>query len=302
MKTELKVGIFVFSSFIILIIILMYLGKSSLYVEGKEYYIEFSSINDLKKGSEIKFGSGILIGYVKEIWLSGNKIKMKLWIRKDFQVTNKHIFSITSEGVLGERYINVVYEDKEDIPLEIFAEGVTIKGKDSVSFNETLNELYALIRSIRETVENVNFIVEGLAKKKSIEKISNATVKILTETQDIITQNKENITAILNEVVEGAKGLNNTLNKTLPGLLKATTTSINKISTNIDESIVILKEILENIKSRESIINTLLYDKGAAKDFKKSIIDLRKIIESLELSLRRFDTQTKEKEKIWERK
>jgi len=302
MKTELKVGIFVFSSFIILIIILMYLGKSSLHVEGKEYYIEFSSINDLKKGSEIKFGSGILIGYVKEIWLSGNKIKMKLWIRKDFQVTNKHIFSITSEGVLGERYINVVYEDKEDIPLEIFAEGVTIKGKDSVSFNETLNELYALIRSIRETVENVNFIVEGLAKKKSIEKISNATVKILTETQDIITQNKENITAILNEVVEGAKGLNNTLNKTLPGLLKATTTSINKISTNIDESIVILKEILENIKSRESIINTLLYDKEAAKDFKKSIIDLRKIIESLELSLRRFDTQTKEKEKIWERK
>jgi len=302
MKTELKVGIFVFSSFIILIIILMYLGKSSLNVEGKEYYIEFSSINDLKKGSEIKFGSGILIGYVKEIWLSGNKIKMKLWIRKDFQVTNKHIFSITSEGVLGERYINVVYEDKEDIPLEIFAEGVTIKGKDSVSFNETLNELYALIRSIRETVENVNFIVEGLAKKKSIEKISNATVKILTETQDIITQNKENITAILNEVVEGAKGLNNTLNKTLPGLLKATTTSINKISTNIDESIVILKEILENIKSRESIINTLLYDKEAAKEFKKSIIDLRKIIESLELSLRRFDTQTKEKEKIWERK
>ncbi|HOJ49582.1 MAG TPA: MlaD family protein [Spirochaetota bacterium] len=298
MKTELKVGIFVFVSFIILLIILAYLGRSSLNVEGREYYIEFNSINDLKKGAEVKFGGGILIGYVRDIWISGNKIKMKLWIRKDFQITNKHVFSISAEGVLGEKYINVVYQESDE-KLEIFAEGVTIKGKDSVSFNDTLNEIYTLVKSLRDTVDNVNYIVEGLAKKKSIEKISNATVKILSETQDIISQNKENITAILNEVVEGAKGLNVTLNKSLPNLLKTTTTSINKISTNIDESVALIKDILETIKTKESVINTLLYDKESAKNIKTSISNLKKIIDSLEYSLKRFDSKSKDKNEIW---
>ncbi|PKL13841.1 MAG: hypothetical protein CVV50_03050, partial [Spirochaetae bacterium HGW-Spirochaetae-6] len=249
MKTEVKVGFFVFFSFLILIFSIAYLGRSSFSSEGKEYMTSFKFLNDLKQGAEIKFAGGIVIGYVKEIKMVDQKIQIKLWIQKDFKIFSNMKLTVLGEGFLGEKYVNV--EEEEDFPEEIIelSEGAILPGEKPVSFDEVLKETKRIGQKLSETLDNINFILGGVTRRKDVERITLGAIKLLKETEDIIAGNKENINTIIKEVVLSIKQANAMLSQEMPTLMRNANSSLLRVAQEATGLMQEVKGVLMLVKS-----------------------------------------------------
>ncbi|HCL57822.1 MAG TPA: hypothetical protein DHW82_12565 [Spirochaetia bacterium] len=303
MKTELKVGFFVFFSFLFLMGSVAYLGKSALDVEGKEYGVVLKFLNDLKPGSEVKFAGGITVGYVKEILPEpkNNKVILKIWLKKDFPVTSNVLFTVLGEGMLGEKYLNVSFPETGEEEIKDLAEGTMIQGKDSVGFGEVLQSTYELAQQMSETVDSINFILNGLTKRKDIERLSDSAVKLLKESLKMIDDNKNNISAILQEALQSSKTLSSLLNKELPQVVKNTNNSVLSISRDLTSLIQDLKGLVASVKKGEGVLGTVLVDQKLADDLKDLIINLKKVSELL-VNNPLLSEQKKNQDFSWQKK
>jgi phospholipid/cholesterol/gamma-HCH transport system substrate-binding protein len=282
MKTEIKVGIFVFVSFFLIFGTIAYLGKSSFSSEGQEYFVTFRFLNDLKTGADVKFAGGILIGYVKKITPDKDKVKVTIWVEKQFEITSNANISIIGEGFLGEKYININFTEvpEEDKPT-VYEEGAVLKGKDTTSFGEVLQDIYVLTGKLNEAVDNVNFILGGINRRKDINRISNQAVKLLKETSNIIAENKETVKQLITEVTASSKSLSLLLKDELPSVIRNTNRSVFTISREITELTTQLKLILQRVQLGQGLMGKVISDTKLAKDFEQTILNLKKLSEEL---------------------
>lgn len=301
MKTEIKVGFFVFFSFLILIFSIAYLGRSSFSSEGKEYVTSFKFLNDLKQGAEIKFAGGIVIGYVKEIKMVEQKIRIKLWIQKDFKVFSNMKLTVMGEGFLGEKYVNV--EEEEDFAEEVIelSEGAILLGEKPVSFDEVLKETQRIGQKLSETLDNVNFILGGVTRRKDVERITLGAIKLLKETEDIIAGNKENINTIIKEVVLSIKQANAMLSQEMPTLMRNANSSLLRVAQEATGLMQEVKGVLALVRSGQGVAGKLLVDQRLARDLEETILNLKKISESL-LSNPLLRDERKKEPFYWDRK
>ena len=281
MKTEIKVGVFVFISFLVILFSIAYLGRSSFRSEGKEYNLVFTFLNDLKEGADVKFAGGILIGYVKKITPVKEKVKVKIWVKKDFPVTTNAKFSIMTSGLIGEKYINISYIEQFEGKVATIKEGSKITGFDSVSFGELMQNMYQLGRKLGEMIDNVNFILGGISKRKDVQRISRHVVKLLKETTSIVEGNKENVKNLISQVMDGVKSVNIMLTKELPNVLRSTNQSVFAITRDITSLTRDIKNILYEVKSGQGVIGKMIMDRKLAKSVEEIIVNLKKVSEKL---------------------
>ncbi len=280
MKSEIKVGVFVFFSFALILLTLIYLGRSSFDSEGKEYIVTFTFLNDLKSGAEVKYAGGILIGFVKDIKREGTTIKVHLWIQKDFPLTSNVQISIMGEGFLGEKYLNISFVTTEE-PITELPEKSIIEGHSSASMGDVLNNVNVLALKTTEAVDNINVMLSGMSQRKDIEKISRHAVKVLNETAKIIENNKDNINQVIQEAVESVKSINILMSRELPRILRNANTSVTGVATEVGSLIEQLKGILTTVKKGEGLLGKMMVDPRLAKDLEDTLRNLRKISERL---------------------
>jgi len=303
MKTELKVGLFAVFSFIILIVFISYLGKSSFKTEGKEYDVVFGFLNDLKAGANVKFAGGILIGYVKSIRYEDLQIKVRVWIKKDFPIAPGVKFSVLGEGVLGEKYLNVIYEEAMDINKMIpIKPGSQIEGKNSVNFDDILRQVSQISEKLTETLDEVNFLLSGITKRKDVEKITQHTIKLLKETAQIVDDNKSNVSLILKETLQGMRNLNVILSRDFPNLVKDANYALIQTTNEIAALSKDFKNTMSLMQSGQGVLGKLLVDKKMAKDLEETVINLKKISERI-LDNPIFNNYSKKRESFsWEKR
>lgn len=90
----------------------VYMYNVSNQSKGKDGYIlnaHFESIEGIVKGSDVKM-SGIKIGYVDSIELDGATFlaNVKLQIDKSYEIPDDSRAIVTSSGLIGNRFINIV--------------------------------------------------------------------------------------------------------------------------------------------------------------------------------------------------
>jgi ABC-type transporter Mla subunit MlaD len=284
MKTEIKVGFFVFFSFLILVFSIVYLGRSTFSAVGKEYEVTFNFLNDLKPGSNIKVAGGIPVGYVKEINLDKTRVKVKIWIKKDFPISNQVNFTILGEGFLGEKYINIGFKSNEEMmekEIKEIEENSIIAGNDMIAFDQVVKEVYDIGKKLNETLDSVNFMLNGITKRKDIEKITKGTINLLSETEKLISENKGNIESVIKEAVSGVKTINTLLNSELPKMIKNANSSILGVTGDLSELMKELKNILGAVKRGEGLLGKAMVDQQLSKDLEETIINLKKITEKI---------------------
>ncbi len=121
-------------SFVLLLIIFLFIIVFIIKGAAQRYYplkVKFRFIGDLKKGAPVKFLGGMPIGYVKDIYISGNYVEVLLYIKNGFKIKEGSEFSIYTVGFVGSRYIEV---DPPPIkmPEKYLAPGSTVWGNDAM--------------------------------------------------------------------------------------------------------------------------------------------------------------------------
>ncbi|MBK9399524.1 MAG: MCE family protein [Bacteroidetes bacterium] len=156
-SNKIKLGIFVLSGTILLIISLYLIGtKQNLFNKTFSVYVKFHNVGGLIAGNNVRF-AGIAIGTVKEVEIVNDTIVLvEMVIRQDAMrfIRKASMAEIGSDGLMGNRLINLSTPNPNS---PFIAPGDTIVSLTAVETDE-------MMRTLNKTNENVLVISSDLRK------------------------------------------------------------------------------------------------------------------------------------------
>ncbi len=187
---EVKVGALVLFSLALLVGFVFVLGDFS-FSEGFEFKVEFENAGGLKPGADVAV-AGYNIGNVKNLEFventsndAMNAVVVQATLRVEPQyadaVRTSSEFFITTRGVLGEPYIEIVTESYDDPQVE---QGAVMRGVDPPRMDLVVSRALKLLRVLTDLLEDPEVATKDL--------LSNAAVLART-INDIIASNREHI-------------------------------------------------------------------------------------------------------------
>lgn len=106
---EIVVGLFMIAGFMAFVYLALNLGEMPLLSRGSTYVIdaEFDNVSGIKKGASVQV-AGVVVGEVSEIRLSEDELaQLSLRIDIDLKVPLDSIASVKSQGLIGDKYIQI---------------------------------------------------------------------------------------------------------------------------------------------------------------------------------------------------
>ncbi len=140
-RLELFVGVFLILGFCSFGWLALQLGEVSWLTGSRTYKIfaEFDNISGVKPGADVQI-AGVVIGKVGDIVLSTDELaRAALQINKSIQVPVDSMASVKSQGIIGDKYIQLTLGGDE----KLYAPGDTITDTESSVDLESLISKFA---------------------------------------------------------------------------------------------------------------------------------------------------------------
>ena len=171
MMTETKVGIFVTLGFIVLAVMTVTVGKFHLIKEaGYRVYVLFDSAAGVVQNSPVRI-AGVHVGKVERISLERGRAKVALRIPPDVQIYEDAKAYLRSEGLLGERYVDI-FPGSEEKP-RLREEGLIQQGAPPVSIEQVLSRLGGIGDDFEAVLKPLGQLLKGIDPEKVGQLVSN---------------------------------------------------------------------------------------------------------------------------------
>lgn len=166
MSNEAKVGIFSTIGLCLLIAIVLYLsgfhfGRNNDYT----FDIMFNQVTGLKTGANVSY-AGIRAGKVIAIQEHQDKAKVTVKIREDLQIAKDSVFTISSDGLMGEKFINIM--PPQHPKGEYLVGGESITGVDEKGLEYLLAQAGSTMIEVQELIKSMNTILGNKDVQQSL--------------------------------------------------------------------------------------------------------------------------------------
>lgn len=161
-KKELKLGVFLLVGVLAVLAVLEFGNTLPFISNNRHISIYFDSAAGLEEGTLVKM-EGVRIGNVESIGFSegGDKIKVKIGIRKDAPVREGTVASIRLSSLLGTNYINLSIADPSSNPLP---DPVSLNGKSPYDFDKIIQDAEVLMSEASQAAARLNSILAKVDK------------------------------------------------------------------------------------------------------------------------------------------
>ncbi|HKJ65746.1 MAG TPA: outer membrane lipid asymmetry maintenance protein MlaD [Desulfopila sp.] len=115
-SVEIIVGLFMIVGFLAFVYLAFNLGEVSLFAGSRTYVIEaeFANVSGVKKGASVQI-AGVVVGQVEDISLVDSYANLDLRIDRDIQLPEDTMASVKSQGIIGDKYIQLTLGGAEDM-------------------------------------------------------------------------------------------------------------------------------------------------------------------------------------------
>jgi phospholipid/cholesterol/gamma-HCH transport system substrate-binding protein len=294
MRRELKIGIFLAGTFLIVAVFIFIVGDLSTWFQksGYELSVFFPSSTGLERRAAVRL-AGVKIGYVRDIRLAQRKAQVVMSISPQYQVPKGSTASLSSLGLVGERYIEIAPSDQ----LDFLKPGESIEASVSVGFDQLGNmasslgdELKEVARSIRTMtgeesqknlaaiLQNMNSLTQKLDKFMADNSADLQTgVRSASQAAREFEQTAGEVSRNLNETSQLLKGIAQENRENIKSSLE----KIQDLLSGVEESLRLLRNSLEKINKGEGTIGKLVQDPALYEDAQKTLGTVRKTVEPL---------------------
>lgn len=245
-SNEIKAGIMVFISFVVLVLFLVAIFGIDFGKETNEYWIYLKYVGGIKKGSHVKY-MGLDVGQVAEINLpSGNenRVKLKLEINKGTPIKTDSRAFLTAIGLMADHHIEVNPGSPE---AALLPSGSTINTKEVLNFaqmTETLGDLNTRVQTLLTRVNEI-FSSENRANISAM--IGNMD-KLILEIREPLLQSITNLNKSSNQLAELMEKNEGNLSEVF-GNLKTTTQATNQLISKIHTTVENLESLMSSNNS-----------------------------------------------------
>jgi len=261
---------------LIVFCILVFVIKDIKLEKGYRLNIYFDDVGNLMERAWVRM-RGVKIGRVEKIEIENNKAKVVVWIDSKVKLYKTAKAKISSTGVLGVKYIEIV---QGEVVNEFLKNGDNVYNTESiVSIDDAISEGINSLRKFGDMLSNLSKGKDLGVKIESI--ISN--LEEITEKINISVNEKQLSQAIKNIQTAG-ENLTEFLNDTKREVKSAVLT-LKDISEKLDR-------IVENVNSTQTIAGQIISDKESGKKVAEAISSLKLVVEKADKTLNRINMFT----------
>lgn len=273
MSQETKLGIFILTGLITLIVSVALLGDFS-FQRRYTLHILFNDIAGLPAKAKVKI-AGVEVGAVKDITLEGNKARVTVWIRREVKVHVDARASIAATGLIGSKFLELTSGTDA---ARLLADGDMLTGTDPVSFDKIVAQVMKkfdqmfggkngdMAENLGATLANLREVTDTLrlALKDQEDRIKTTISnfeKFSGNLADITADNKEDIRSAIKDFKDAAGRIDGLLAK-----LEKGDGTIGKLMNdkemgdNLKDTVTDLKETMKEAKRTLKRINSIETD------------------------------------------
>jgi len=269
MGTETKVGIFVFLGIIVLAFMTVTVGRFHLGKEaGYRVYALFDSAAGVDRNSPVRI-AGVHVGTVERISLERGKAKVALRIPPNVRLYEDAKAYLRSEGLLGERYIEISPGSEEKSRLR--EEGLIQQGAPPVSLDQVLSRLGGIGEDMKAVLAPLGQILKGIDPEKVGHVVSNFET-FSRDLSPLIADGRETLGNFRNISAKLERG-EGTLGKLI---------NDDEAYRDVRKTLVALRDVAEKVRRGEGTLGKLINDDEAYQDARKTLVALRDVAEKVQ--------------------
>lgn len=243
---EIKAGIMIFISFIVLVVFLVAIFGIDFGKETNEYWIYLKYVGGISEGSHVKY-MGMDVGQVAGINLPDGKenmVKIKLIINKETPIKTDSKAFITSIGLMADHHIEINPGSPE---AALLPSGSTLDTKEVLNFaqmTETLGDLNTRVQTLLTQVNDI-FNDENRAHLSSM--IGNMD-NLIIEMQEPLLKSIANLDRSSNQLAELMEKNDSNFSEVLTNL-KTTTKVTNELISKMRTTVENLESLMSSNNS-----------------------------------------------------
>ena len=213
-SSEVKVGAFALGGAVVLAGIITFMGAFSFGKKGYELRIDYPQVSGLMPGHVVRY-AGVQVGTVKKINVAPDKVEVIAEINDDIKIPQGALFTIASDGIMGEKFVSVVPPAKPSN--SYITEGATLKGTPGGGMDEffaSSGDLVKRMENIASAFENVfgdkevqESMKSGFKNMNDIAENMNTFTKVMA---DVAVTNQQDITGMIHQINELSQRMNGT--------------------------------------------------------------------------------------------
>jgi len=285
--TQVRVGIFVFSSLLILMIVIFVLGSRTQYFQP-QYRLRtvFSNVGYLLEGAGV-YLAGVQVGRVGQISffedVAAQKVLVVLNVARDVQdrIRQDSMATIASAGLLGDKYIDITLGSESEPVLQ---DGMFIRSQEPAEVSELLLKGREILDHTAEITSSLANLTSGFRDSRAPMAVADLLTSLSHIVQEVETggglihsliYDKSNH-QIFADLTAATSALRDTLTgiKEGKGFLHTLLTDPNpEVVVRLNKTLASAQKLLQDIEKGQGMLHALVYDKQG----EKAVADLVKV-------------------------
>lgn len=288
-SNEAKVGATALASLLILAIIITFLGVLPFGSGGYSLTVDFAQVAGLKTGNAVRY-AGVDVGLVDAVTPAGDSVAVRVKINKGVNIPENARFMIGTDGLLGEKFIDIAPGDSKNmLAANSAVKGVAPRGLDH--FMESSGNVMKKLENMADAFNNIfgdpkvqESIKESIYNTKEITSNLNEFSRVMAR---VAVQNEQEMNTMVMQLSQMAVRLNSVAGR------------VDVMMSDVDNNgqtardLVVMLENLKNASGRvENIARSLegvAADPNTANDLKATLKNARQASEKANRMLNKFE-------------
>jgi phospholipid/cholesterol/gamma-HCH transport system substrate-binding protein len=293
LSKELRIGMLVVISIVVLVWGINYLKGSNLFDSSRTLYALYGNIGGLQEGSSITV-NGFKVGVVKKISLLTDKnysLLVVLSIEENINIPSNSVSKIVNEDIMGSKGISLLLGNS-NINAE---QGDTLASDMDRSLKEEVNKQILPLKNKAEqligSIDSIVTVITSVLSKDARESLTKSLVSLdntfttmsqtMTKVNQIVDQNDERISSIVKNLEANNDKITNILNN-------FSNLSDDIAQSNIKNLLASLGEVSKKISDSEGSLGMFINDKDLYQNMERSSKELAALIKDIKLHPKRY--------------
>ncbi len=228
-----------------------------LFSRNKHFWFELQDAGGLLADSAVK-SAGIKVGTIEKIRLVDGKARIHILIGDEVVLRTSGYVELRSDGILGDRHVEIVSGELQDAPLEDGSQILTAHERGGLS--TLMKEVGKIGESISQLTETLNKATREGDTSTKLGRIIDNVEKLTANISDITGDNKEKIGDIVDNIHSVTAQLKKFMGDDGNGGFQAGWQKAVDSLSRIDTSLRNIEEITGKINRGEGTIGRLVND------------------------------------------
>jgi phospholipid/cholesterol/gamma-HCH transport system substrate-binding protein len=276
-SAELRVGFFVIIISVMIALLSMQSSEDPGFMGSSRLYkFKLDDASGLIVRSAVKV-AGIDIGVIKKMTFVNGKALIEVSMRGDVKVTTSAAIEIRPNGILGDKYVEIIPGNPDDPLLSDGSEILIVNNR--ASMDVIMKEIGKITESISDVAESIKLAVkDGNEKSGPLARIIGNIDRLSADLAELSRGNKEKLNEIVSNVHEITETVNDIVNDEGDEGLRASWKRVASSISKIDRSMTNVEEITEKVNTGKGTIGRLINDEETVDKLNTTIDGVNNLV------------------------